>query len=62
MEIFFDVGRRRGGRDAEQFVISGFTGEFEEGADFFFKFFRVMRVFGDGRGFGFRFSSRHRAF
>ena len=49
MEIFFDLLGRGGGAEAEQFVVSGFAGEVEQGADFFFEFFGVERVFGDAR-------------
>jgi len=33
-------------------VVSGFAGEVEQGADFFFKFFGVERIFGDRHGCG----------
>ena len=62
MEILFDLLRRRGGAKAEQFVVSGFASEVEQRADFFFKFFGVERVFGDGGGLGFRFGDGRRLF
>jgi hypothetical protein len=45
METFFDLLGRRSGGDAEEFVVRRLVRQFEQGADFFFKFLRFDRFF-----------------